>query len=210
MNNPAKGGRGKRAPYNTVMSRVPEPIKSLAEELSAKYRELVNDYENPDDPALIAAVKKAIAPGRADNVTAENQQVKKLLQEYEQMQAEMEQLRGQVEKLKSTNNRDISSKTVLDFIEYKKSVYIARNGEFSLNTRSWDAFRDFMEFIQPEEELKSLDSWKVGDKCSVKMPSGVIITEAEIASIQANGNCKISVPITNSHFPSDLADLIRE
>lgn len=53
-------------------------------------------------------------------------------------------------------------------------------------------------------------SWKVGDKCSVKMPSGTIITDAVIASIQKSGTCKIHVPETNSHFTADLSDLVRE
>lgn len=52
-------------------------------------------------------------------------------------------------------------------------------------------------------------SWKVGDKCSVKMPSGTIITDAVIASIQKSGTCKIHVPETDSHFTADLSDLVR-
>lgn len=35
------GGRGKRAPYNTVMVRVPEPIKARVEKLIEEYREFV-------------------------------------------------------------------------------------------------------------------------------------------------------------------------
>ena len=30
MNNPNKGGRGKRAPYETVMCRTPKPIKAAS------------------------------------------------------------------------------------------------------------------------------------------------------------------------------------
>ena len=35
------GGRGKRAPYETVMVRVPEPIKADVETLIAAYRDAV-------------------------------------------------------------------------------------------------------------------------------------------------------------------------
>lgn len=35
------GGRGKRAPYDTVMVRVPEPIKPKVEQLIEEYREFV-------------------------------------------------------------------------------------------------------------------------------------------------------------------------
>lgn len=54
-----KGGRGKRAPYQTVMCRVPEPIKALTDELSATYRELLSEYDDPSDPELINKVKNS-------------------------------------------------------------------------------------------------------------------------------------------------------
>ena len=221
MNNPAKGGRGKRAPYETVMCRTPEPIKFLAEELTAKYRELLNDYEDPEDPALIAAVRNAIATPKAGiapgSEATESEQTKQLLQSYEEMQLQVEQLNQQVEKLKSTQNQDIISKAILEFIENQKRKFgegkrtSQKNKEFSLDTRGWDAFREFVKFVQPKEQkLQSLNGWNVGDKCSVKMPSGMIITEAKIAAIFPNGDCKILVPSTDSHFSSDLTSLIKE
>lgn len=63
MDDISKGGRGKRAPYESTHYRLPVPIKSLAEEMATIYRELVIEYTNPQDPALIAAVRSAIAPG---------------------------------------------------------------------------------------------------------------------------------------------------
>ena len=216
MNNPARGGRGRKAPYTTVMSRVPEPIKHLAEELSANYRELVTDYEDPEDPALIAAVLQAIAPGGSKTAeAAESERTKQLLRSYEQMQVQVEQLNQQIEKLKLNQNQDIISKAILEFIENQKIKFgktsSQKNKEFSINTRSWDAFREFIKFVQPKQQgIQSLNGWKIGDKCSVRMPSGVIITDSEIAAIFSNGDCKIAVPSTNSHFSSDLASLIRE
>ncbi len=56
------------------------------------------------------------------------------------------------------------------------------------------------------QELK----WKVGDKCRVTMPSGVVIDDGVIASIQPErGTCKISVAETGSHFSAELASLTR-
>lgn len=61
MNNPAKGGRGKKAPYNTTHYRIPEPLKALVEEIAANYRELISDYDDPNDPKLITEVLKAVS-----------------------------------------------------------------------------------------------------------------------------------------------------
>ncbi|OKH16827.1 hypothetical protein FACHB389_35270 [Nostoc calcicola FACHB-389] len=211
MENPAKGGRGKRAPYQTVMCRMPEPIKHLAEELSANYRELLSDFENPEDPALVAAVLEAVArcAGGSDD-----QRTEQLLKDYQQMQEQIERLNQQIEKLQSTQNQDIISKAILEFIENQKTKFgktsSQKNKEFSLNTRSWDAFREFIKFVQPKQQIQSLNGWNVGDKCSVRMPSGVTITEAEIAAIFPSGDCKISVPSTDSHFTSELSSLTRE
>ena len=41
------------------------------------------------------------------------------------------------------------------------------------------------------------------------MPSGIIITDAEIASIQkGKGTCKVFVPDTGAHFTAEISDLI--
>lgn len=43
-----KGGRGKRAPYETTHARIPKPLKPLIDKLSAKYRELVECQINTE------------------------------------------------------------------------------------------------------------------------------------------------------------------
>lgn len=101
MDNPAKGGRGKKAPYESTHYRLPVPLKPIAEEMAANYRELVTEYSDPEDPALIAAVISALAPG--DNEVEENQQVKELLEDYQQMQTQIEELQQRVEKFKGVN-----------------------------------------------------------------------------------------------------------
>lgn len=109
MSNSTKGGRGKRAPYETVMCRTPKPIKAVIEERIAKYRELVNDYENPEDPQLIAATAKA-------------------------------------------DEKTIILNALAKFVEIQKQDY-GKNGaqkdkQFNLDTRKWDAFREFQKFIE--------------------------------------------------------------
>lgn len=119
MNDIAKGGRGKQAPYKTVMCRTPEPIKFLAEELAANYRGLISEYQDPEDPALIAATLEAITPG------------------------------GKVDE------QAIILKAMDRFIEREAKAY-GKNGaqkdkQFTLDTRKWDAFREFQKFIQSKD-----------------------------------------------------------
>jgi len=60
-NNPAAGGRGKRAPYNTIHYRIPHAIKSSVEKISKAYKALVSDYDNPYDQRLIEEAEGAIS-----------------------------------------------------------------------------------------------------------------------------------------------------
>lgn len=145
MDNLAKGGRGKRAPYSTVMCRVPEPLKDLVDELTSNYRHLVNDYQDCQDADLITAVVNTLATGE------NNQLPEQLLQDYQQMLIEIERLNEQINQLKLTRDTDIISKALLKFIETKKKTFgknpSQKNKEFSLKTRQWDALREFMQFI---------------------------------------------------------------
>lgn len=56
-----KGGRGKRAPYQTVMYRIPAPIKSAVEMMGHAYRLLVDGVADPNGEQLIKRVEDAIA-----------------------------------------------------------------------------------------------------------------------------------------------------
>lgn len=65
-------------------------------------------------------------------------------------------------------------------------------------------------FIKELMAVSSTTQWQVGDQCSVIMPSGVVITDAVVASIQhEHGTCKVHVPSTNSHFTAELSDLLK-
>lgn len=55
-----KGGRGKRAPYKTVMYRIPAPIKPVVEMMGHTYRLLVDGSADPTGENLISRVKQAI------------------------------------------------------------------------------------------------------------------------------------------------------
>ena len=56
-----KGGRGKRAPYETVMYRIPVPIKAVVERIGFTYRLLVDGVADPNGEQLIRRVENAIA-----------------------------------------------------------------------------------------------------------------------------------------------------
>lgn len=109
MSSNIKGGRGKKAPYETAMCRVPQPIKSIVDELTANYRELLEDYDSPEDPELINALKNSIA---------------------------------------KVDSKEIIAKALNDYLKIQIANYgvngAQKNKEFSLMTRKWDAFKDFM------------------------------------------------------------------
>jgi hypothetical protein len=48
MNMPV-GGRGKKAPYKTVVVRVPEPIADAVEQLAKNYRDAVSDGKSGNE-----------------------------------------------------------------------------------------------------------------------------------------------------------------
>ena len=55
-----KGGRGKRAPYETVMYRIPVPVKPLVELIGHTYRLLVDGVADPNGKQLIRRVEDAV------------------------------------------------------------------------------------------------------------------------------------------------------
>ena len=49
---PYKGGRGRKAPYKTIMIRIPAPIKPLVRVLSEGFREYVARHGMTEDAGL--------------------------------------------------------------------------------------------------------------------------------------------------------------
>jgi hypothetical protein len=61
MSSPARGGRGKKAPYLTSQCRVPNPIKESVERFAAAYRILSFDGDSESCRNLIKSVDDATA-----------------------------------------------------------------------------------------------------------------------------------------------------
>ena len=182
MSDVAKGGRGKRAPYTTVMCRVPEPIKAIIEALTAKYRELVDNYDSPDNSELISALTTNSNPDELQQLREEVKSLeinlklaRKKAKEFEQQLADAENqiyhlrnggavkiLTSKIRELELENyqlknskdtvdEKNIISEALIKFIEAQKESY-GKNGAqkgkpFDLNTRKWDAFREFMKLF---------------------------------------------------------------
>lgn len=100
MTNPGIGGRGKRAPYKTTHYRMPVALKPIVEEMAAKYRELVDEFE-VDDPALIDAVVSAIATSDLKNT-----------EELSLMSEQIKSLEIQL-KLSNKENKELTEKLAL-------------------------------------------------------------------------------------------------
>lgn len=105
MNNPGRGGRGKRAPYETMMCRVPQPLKPTVEAMANRYRELVTNFQDPYDPDLVAAVISAIAP-EAPGAPPGQPDLEKLTdtEKFSQLQNQVTELQKQVKNLEAKLN----------------------------------------------------------------------------------------------------------
>lgn len=60
MSNYSKGGRGKKAPYQTIHYRIPEPIKPTVETLAERYRELIIAQFPNEADEMLKRVQEAI------------------------------------------------------------------------------------------------------------------------------------------------------
>jgi hypothetical protein len=61
MSNNFKGGRAKRAPYETTHCRIPEPIKSTVESLTVAYKTLVSVDDEAGCKNLLKSTNEAIS-----------------------------------------------------------------------------------------------------------------------------------------------------
>ncbi len=60
MSDSTKGGRGKKAPYQTVHYRIPQPIKPVVESLAEHYRELVAAESTAEVEEMLERVQSSI------------------------------------------------------------------------------------------------------------------------------------------------------
>lgn len=96
----SKGGRGKKAPWDTVMYRIPLPIKPAVELFARAYR-LVSD-NGACDSAAEDLIKRAIDAIDSDSsrhtVSAHEQEIKDLKRDLEETQLELQKTRSQLQK----------------------------------------------------------------------------------------------------------------
>lgn len=73
-----RGGRGKKAPYETIMYRIPLPVKPAVEALSETYRASLE--EDPSGDQLLSRVQDAISAQNNEEID----QLKKALKQHSQ------------------------------------------------------------------------------------------------------------------------------
>jgi hypothetical protein len=62
MPNLVKGGRGKKAPYETTHYRIPEPIKPVVEAIADRYRFLVITEDASAGERMLDRVQEVVTP----------------------------------------------------------------------------------------------------------------------------------------------------
>lgn len=93
-----RGGRGKRAPYQTVMYRIPAPIKPVVEMMGHAYRLLADGVADPNGEQLIKRVEDAIAATgyqpapSAENDPTDDEVERELAEANKQEQVDQEKL----------------------------------------------------------------------------------------------------------------------
>ncbi|MBD2482090.1 hypothetical protein [Planktothrix sp. FACHB-1365] len=70
-----KGGRGKKAPYQTVVIRVPEPLKDIVEQLIEEYR------QTGELKPVTSIEDKPVTSIEQEPVTSISQQLKDILED---------------------------------------------------------------------------------------------------------------------------------
>ena len=60
MSDYIKGGRGKKAPYETVHYRIPQPIKPSVETIAERYRELVTADSAAEAEEMLERIQTSI------------------------------------------------------------------------------------------------------------------------------------------------------
>lgn len=93
MTNPGKGGRGKRAPYETIHYRIPSPIKPVVEMLATAYRMVVGSEADPDGEKLLNQVKDSIASASYPNDKSELEKLRLKLIESQELLKQLERER---------------------------------------------------------------------------------------------------------------------
>lgn len=164
MSDIAKGGRGKKAPYESTHYRVPLPLKPIFEQMTADYRELVDLADDPAAPGIITAVVTATA-ARLDNEGSdvEDQEIRvsdqstvlKALSNLIEVQPVFTN-----EQEETQTDQDILLDALNKFIELQQSEYgknpAQKNKQFSMDSRGWDYFKKFMSTVKENPDILGL------------------------------------------------------
>jgi hypothetical protein len=119
MSSPARGGRGKKAPYSTSHCRVPEPIKESVERFAIAYRILAFDGDLKSCRNLINSVDDATASlGEAED------EIKRLKLELSLANTKIEVLESERE-FAITNLLTTYSLGSRDGVKMKEAIAIA-------------------------------------------------------------------------------------
>lgn len=99
-----KGGKAKKAPYETTHARIPTEIKTTVETISNSYKELKQNDDNQGINELLNKVNDVVIAGNAinDNSLADDSEVKAKLMRLEQIEAILADFEGKaIDKEKS-------------------------------------------------------------------------------------------------------------
>ncbi len=92
-----KGGRGKKAGYETQMYRIPTPLRPVVEAIGLQFRELWDGDSDPKGENLISRIK-AVIPGSEQSGVSES---KNLISDKEDYEKQISGLLVQVETLEA-------------------------------------------------------------------------------------------------------------
>ncbi|WP_293356155.1 MULTISPECIES: hypothetical protein [unclassified Microcoleus] len=65
MTDKPKGGRGKKAPYETKQMRIPQPIAAQVETLCSQYQDFISDGGDPAEPPFFLGKLETTEPPAA-------------------------------------------------------------------------------------------------------------------------------------------------
>lgn len=206
-----KGGRGQKAPYEITHVRVPKPIKALVESIVASYKEQLENYEDPEDPDLIAATMAGLLGEDAQITATLRQQLKNLVDSWTATEREIERLREQVKLLEESQDSHSVNQVIVDFIEHEKSLFGMSSSQkgktFTLETRRWDAFRYFVKFAALPRKA---DGWNIGDNCKLKSPTTQQEVTGKIRAFKSDrSKVEICLDLDGSSIQTNIETLER-
>lgn len=178
-----KGGRGKKAGYETQMYRIPTPLRPVVEAMGLQFRLLWDGISDPKGEKLISRIQAAIPdPEQIGGGNGQN-----LMSDNEDCQKQISSLRAQVKSLGADADRYHSelskAKDDIDFLRI----------ELVDKERKADKWYD--KFVETEAELERLRT-QSQSKPAVKPEAIALLQEA--LKLPANTGGKIKEKIKSA------------